>query len=303
MTGGAGFIGRYLIDILLNKKFKVTIFDNFSNCSEDLIVDLLDRGVILKKGNITNFEQISNAIIGHDIVVHLAAKISVEESIKDPETTYKINIEGTENILKAMSKSGIKKLIVASSAAIYEDLKDSQSFHNEESGIHPISPYGKSKLLMEKKIEEYILKNKINCIILRFFNIYGIGQTPEYAGVISKFVTQIKKEKPLNIFGDGLQSRDFVCIHDVVLSINQSIEKIDYKKFEIYNIASGESITINSLAKILLKLFDKKLEIFHDSPRKGDIRNSKASIKKAQSELDYHPKISLEEGLKQFIGE
>jgi UDP-glucose 4-epimerase len=301
VTGGAGFIGKHLTKFLVEKENIVTIFDNFSNSTKDSISYFIDMGVKVVEGDITNVKDLENVTRNQDVIIHLAAKISVEDSIKNPEKTFEINVEGTEYLLMAMSKNNIKNLIVASSAAIYTDLKNSQSFHDEQSIAHPISPYGKSKLKMEKNLETYALKNKINCIILRFFNIYGIGQTTEYAGVISKFVTQIKNEEPLIIFGDGLQTRDFVYIDDVIESIIQSIKKIKLNKFEIYNIGNGESISINSLADILLNLFGKKLEIIHKSLKKGDIRFSKSSIKKAELRLDYHPKISLIEGLKEFM--
>lgn len=301
VTGGAGFIGRHLVKVLINRGDEVTIVDNFSNSSKQEIKDLLDKGANLIEVDITNFEQINKAIRGHEIVIHLAAKISVEDSIKNPEETNRVNIDGTKNIINIMSKSNIKNLIVASSAAVYGDLKDIQSCLDEKSIMNPISPYGKSKLMMEKSIENLIHKSKINCIILRFFNIYGIGQNPEYAGVISKFVTNIKNQQALEIFGDGLQTRDFVSIHDIIESIILAMKKIKQKKFEVYNIASGKTITINSLATTLLEIFDKSLEIIHKPCKVGDIRHSKASISKAQLELGYYPKISLVMGLRQFL--
>ena len=225
MTGGAGFIGRYCVKSFLGKNFEVTIFDNFSNSSKDKIQDLLDAGGNLVRGDITVRSEVSNAISGHDVVVHLAAKINVQDSIANPKLTKSVNVEGTKNLLEACKQNQITNFIAASSAAVYGDCKDSKLHLSENSNINPISPYGESKLEMEKNIRIHSEKHDTNTVILRFFNIYGIGQSPEYAGVITKFLQKIKEGKSLEIYGDGLQTRDFVSIYDVIDSFNDTILK------------------------------------------------------------------------------
>ncbi len=220
MTGGAGFIGRYCVRSFLEKNYQVTIFDNFSNSSEDMISDLLDDGANLIKGDITVQEQVSKAISGHDIVIHLAAKNSVEESIKFPEQTFATNIDGTKNILDSCVKHDIKNIIAASSAAVYDEPENPTLPISESHKTNPSSPYGESKLKMEEYIQSFSKKHNLNSIILRIFNVYGIGQTSEYAGVITKFLQRISKNEPLEIFGNGLQTRDFIAIHDVVNSFS-----------------------------------------------------------------------------------
>ena len=238
MTGGAGFIGRYCVKSFLKKNFEVTIFDNFSNSSENLISDLLEKGAKLVIGDITVHDEVSNAISGHDIVIHLAAKNSVEESIKFPEQTFSTNVDGTKNVLNACVEHGIN-IIAASSAAVYRDPENSNLPISEDVTTNPTSPYGESKVKMEQLIQSFSKEHNLNSIILRIFNVYGKGQSPEYAGVITKFQEKISKNDPLEVFGDGLQTRDFVSIQDVVESIFLAISKIEGKKGLILNIGSG----------------------------------------------------------------
>ena len=173
VTGGAGFIGKHLVRSLLEKGHTITIFDDFSNSSEEAISALIDRGVKVIKGDITVPIEIKNAIKNKEIVIHLAAKTSVSESIKNPLETFQVNVNGTRNVLTACEKNKIQKLIVASSAAVYKECSMEDKL-TEKSQTNPISPYGESKLLMEKESEKNIVGNNINCVILRFFNINGV---------------------------------------------------------------------------------------------------------------------------------
>ncbi len=299
VTGGAGFIGKHLVRSLLKKENKVTIFDNFSNSTKNSLSSLMDMDAKVIEGDITNPLEILNAVKDHDIIIHLAAKISVSESISNPSKTFQVNVDGTRNVLAACEENNVKKLIVASSAAVYGE--GSPNFNlTEESETNPISPYGESKVKMENEIREFASKHDINCIILRFFNIYGIGQTKEYAGVISKFAECIKNNSPITIYGKGDQIRDFISIDDVIKSILQSISNIDNKKCEIINIGTGISTSINELVKIMLKISNKKNEIDHVAPKTGDIQFSKTSVAKAEKYLNFNSKISIEEGIKKY---
>ncbi|MEW6044794.1 MAG: NAD-dependent epimerase/dehydratase family protein [Thermoproteota archaeon] len=289
VTGGAGFVGRHVTDFLVTKGYKVTIFDNFSN--SNFVASFADKDVKIVKGDITDFQKISEAVKDQDVVIHLAAKISVEESIKDPSETFRINVEGTKNVLDACKNHQVKKLIVASSAAVYGDSPPGVKL-NESSKINPISPYGESKAAMEQEIKKFMSEHNIDCVILRFFNIFGPGQSSEYAGVITKFINRIAENKPLQIYGDGMQTRDFVAVQDVVDSVHNAIL---YGKNGTYNIASGKSITINELAEFMISLSGKNLKIEHVAPKKGDIRHSQADITLAKKELRYSPKLGLDE--------
>jgi len=298
VTGGAGFIGRYCVKSFLEKNYEVTIFDNFSNSSEDMISDLLDDGAKLVKGDITVQEQVSNAILGHDVVIHLAAKNSVEDSIKFPKETLMTNVDGTVNVLNACVKHDVKNIVVASSAAVYGKTQNMPISENQKT--NPSSPYGESKLKMEQLIQDFSKKNNLNTIVLRIFNVYGIGQSPEYAGVITKFLEKISKTDPLEIFGDGLQTRDFVSIHDVVESIFCAISKIEGKKGTIFNIGSGKSVSINELAKHMISISNKNLDIKHVE-EKNEIKFSNADISLAKKVLNYNPKIEFKNGINDLM--
>ncbi len=298
MTGGAGFIGRHCVKSFLEKNYQVTIFDNFSNSSEDIISELLDDGAKLIKGDITRRDEVSNAISGHDIVIHLAAKINVEDSIKFPKETLMTNVDGAINVLNACVKHDVKNIIAASSAAVYGETQNLPISENNKT--NPSSLYGESKLKMEEYIQSFSKKHNINSIILRIFNVYGKGQSPEYAGVITKFLNKISKNQPLEIFGDGLQTRDFVSIQDVVESIYCAISKIEGKRGIIFNIGNGKSVSINELAKHMISISNKNLDIKHGE-EKNEIRFSQANISLAKKVLNYNPKTGFEDGIKNLM--
>ena len=296
VTGGAGFIGKYLVKSLLEKGNSVTIFDNFSNSTKESISSLVEMGVKIIEGDITKPLEIINAVKDQEVVIHLAAKISVSESISNPLETYLVNINGTRNVLTACEKNNIKKLIVASSAAVYGEGTPNVKLI-EESDTNPISPYGESKVKMEQEIRKFVSKHDVNCIILRFFNIYGVGQSDEYAGVITKFMERIVHDKPLEIFGDGFQVRDFVAIEDIISSIHNTIS---HNKSGTYNIASGKAITIKNLAEQMILSSEKKLKIHYTTAKKGDIKYSQADISLAKKEIGYSPKFGLDR-IKQLL--
>jgi len=300
VTGGAGFIGRHLVQALVNNG-QVVVFDNLSNSSEGLLKSITDEFYFVK-GDITNYDQISSVVSGVDLVIHLAALISVKDSVNNPEKTKRVNVTGTENLIKACVKNNVKNFIAISSAAVYGDLQTSDISLDEKSKTNPLSPYGQSKLEMENLIKQFSIDNDFNSIILRLFNTYGEGQSSEYSGVISKFAENIRNQESLVIFGDGLQTRDFVSVVDVIDSIKLAMAKISEKRGDIYNIASGKSITIQELAKVMLSISGTNLEIRNVEPKKGEIRYSKASIELAKSQLGYEPTIRLEDGIKNFLG-
>ena len=290
VTGGAGFIGKHLVKYLLEKNYAITIFDNFSNSKKESLSNLVKLGVKIIEGDIRKIEDIQNASINQNVIIHLAAKISVPESIKNPIETFQNNIDGTKNVLIASKRNSVEKIISASSAAVYGVSGPNMKL-TEDIDMKPISPYGESKRRMELKIKEFEIKNGVNCIILRFFNIYGIGQTPEYSGVITKFIERIRENKSLKIFGNGLQTRDFVAIDDVIHSIHNAII---YGKSGTYNIASGNVTTIKEIAELMILMNGKKLDIEYTKEQKGDIKNSHADISLAKKEIKYFPKCKLD---------
>ena len=299
VTGGAGFIGSELVKSFLEKNYAVTVLDSFSNSSKKNIPYLKNKRLEVKKANITNYQLLKKALSGFNLVVHLAAQIDVDESIKKPEYTHQVNVAGTVNLLRACVANKIKNVIAASSAAVYGN-PDHLPL-SENSSTIPLSPYGASKLSMEYYLKAFSYSYDMNCISLRLFNVYGPGQSDAYAGVITKFMNNISKNKPLVIFGDGSNTRDFISIDDAVLSIHKSIKKIKNKKGSVYNIGSGKHITIKKLANLMITLSGKKLKILYHSPRKGDIKHSQTSIKLAKKEIGFSPQTKLEDGLKNLL--
>ena len=297
VTGGAGFIGKHLVKFLIENKNNVSILDNFSNSDKKWISKFKKYQIKIFEGDIRNDEDILKATKDQDVVIHLAAKISVEESIKNPSETFEINVKGTEKVLEICKKNNVKKIIVASSAAVYGEGNEKYKI-TEQTKLNAISPYGESKIEMEKEIIKFCSNNQINYVILRFFNIYGLNQSMEYAGVITKFLEKIKKSENLIIFGDGRQTRDFVAIEDIINSIHNAME---YTENGTFNIASGEKITIKELAKLMILLSNKTLGIEYVKSKKGDIKYSEADIQLAKNYLNYFSKIELKDGIKKLM--
>ena len=299
VTGGGGFVGKYLVKSLLDKGNSVTIYDNFRSSTGDNILSLKRDGATIVKGNITDFESVLKAVKDVEFLIHLAAKISVPDSIKSPELTFAVNVTGSINVLRACVKQNVRNIIAASSAAVYGQPKDLPL--TETSPTSSISPYGESKVTMEKHLRDFSNTYELDSIILRFFNIYGKGQSDTYAGVITKFMNNISDNKPLVIFGDGSNTRDFISIDDVVNSIHNAMENIKGKKGNYYNIATGKSVSIKELAELMLSISGKKLDIKYEPPKKGDIMYSQVSIDLAQKELRFNPKIKLWDGIKKLL--
>ena len=283
ITGGAGFIGTHLCQKLA-QKHDVTIYDNFSNSNQENSLSTT-QNVSIISGDILDYQKLSSAMKNHNIVIHLAAKIDVINSIINPELTFETNVKGTQNVLDSCISNGITKIITTSSAAIYQNI--SKGSITEENKTEPLSPYGKSKLEMEK----IITNSKIDSTILRLFNVYGSNST---SGVIVNFKENIQNNKQLTIFGDGKAIRDFVHVDDVINGIILSISS----KSGIFNIASGNGTSINDLAKLFIHLSEKKSEIIFKPARDNEIIHSVADISLAQKELGFFPQISLNDGLK-----
>ena len=299
MTGGAGFIGTHLCKKLLTQNHDITVYDNFSNSSQENFISTIKNKVTIISNDILDYSKLVSSMQNHDVVIHLAAKISVSDSITNPKSTFDTNVQGTLNVLNSCQQNNITKIIATSTAAVYQNLS-TKTILNETSPVLPSSPYGTSKLEMEKKINDFTSTNKICAIILRLFNVYGYKQSPEYAGVITKFKEKMNDNSPLIIYGDGSAVRDFVHIDDVTDAI---ILAISHLECSTYNIASGTSISISDLAKMMITLSHKEIQILYKPSRPGEILYSAADITLAKTNLGFIPKISLKSGLEQFLSE
>ena len=298
VTGGAGFIGSFLTEHLLQNGHNVTVYDSLVNSSEDNAKRLQKLNANFICGDISDLDNLSKSISGHDVCIHLAAQIDVLESIKNPLNNNTINISGTRNVLNSCVKNNVS-VIAASTAALYEQSKEPLS---ESSSIKPKSPYGESKLAMEQILYDYSKIHHINSLSLRIFNVFGKGQNIKYAGVITKFLENIRNDKNLTIFGDGNATRDFVSVNDVVDAIVLAIKRIEGKRGEIINVGSGNSIKISELAKMMISISGKDSSRIEYKPENNDeIINSKSNISLARKMLEFSPKISLREGLEELI--
>jgi len=300
VTGGAGFIGKYLIKKLQNEH-ELIVYENFSSSSEKDFSNLDKKNITLIKGDMTNFSLLKKSLKDIDLVIHLAAKIDILESIKHPENTHKINVEGSLNMLRACIENNVKNFISASSAAIYGNPLEIPV--SEKTIPNPVSPYGAEKISLEFYAKAFANAYEMNCISLRFFNVYGKGQSNEYAGVITKFIEKINSNQSPIIFGDGENTRDFIHVEDLVDGIIQSISKIEGKKGNVYNLASGKSTSIKDLAALMISISKKDLKMNFIEPRSGDLLHSAASIELAKEDLGFEPKISLEDGLSVLMNE
>jgi len=289
ITGGCGFIGSYLVRRLIDLKniSRIVVLD-IKDCEYENVdfirMDIRDKNIAYIMHNI-------------DIVIHLAALIDVRESVLNPNLYHDINVNGTLNILDSCIKNYVSKIIFTSSAAVYGNPMYLPI--DEKHPLNPLSPYGASKAASELYISAYHYSYNIDAVIFRLFNVYGYGQSSKYAGVIKIFMENALKNRPLEIFGDGFQTRDFIYVEDVIDAIVKSM-KMDID-FNIFNIGSGKSLSINSLAKFFSKILDRELKIIHSKPRKGDIRHSYADIDKAKKILGWFPKTSIEDGLRRML--
>ena len=293
VTGGAGFIGKNLVKFLI-KNNKVTIYDNLENSSKKNIVPLAELGAHFINEDILDYKSLRESCKKHDVVIHLAAKTNIRESVLYPEKVENVNVNGTVNVLKSCIENNIKRMIFTSSAAIYGD---SSITLTENAETKPISSYGTSKLLAENEIKKRA-KNNLNYIILRLFNVYGKRQNNQHSDVISTFVENISKDNPLIIYGNGEHTRDFISINDVIDAFDCAIKM---NSSGTYNIASGKSIPIKELAKMFLYISRKKIEIKYELAKKEDIKYSNADITLAKKELRFNPKVSLKKGLSDLI--
>ena len=297
ITGGAGFIGSHLYQSLKSKGLEVLAIDNFSHaCGHSL-----NKQVIYK--DIRYYNDIAPLIEWCDILVHLGAEINVDKSIKHPEETIDTNVKGTLNCLEAVRKYG-KKMIFASTSEIYGTSKC--QFMDESHPTLPQSPYGASKLAGDALCRAYYETYKTNVMILRNFNIFGPyqnsgeGAGSSYGSVISIFANKALNNEDIIIFGDGEQSRDYMYIDDTVGAYELCINKIDSLVGQCLNMGTGKTITINELAKKIIKITNSVSEIKHIEPRAGEVKRLCCDNRKAQG-LGLVPATNFDLDLQKYI--
>ncbi|MEO9320271.1 MAG: NAD-dependent epimerase/dehydratase family protein [Nitrososphaera sp.] len=298
VTGGAGFIGSHLVRKLIqSRNIQVTVVDNLSNNRQYFTTRPYanEERVSFFDMDIRNMEGVNDVIFNKkiDTCFHLAAKISVAESMLSPFNTIDVNVNGTTSLLNACAQNGVENFVFASSAAVYGEPKTVPV--SEDHVLSPLSPYGASKVAGESLVTSFANSGRIkNAVSLRFFNVYGKGQSSDYAGVITKFIERIGRGLAPVIYGDGQQTRDFVSVHDIVDGLVIAAEE---GCSGIYNLGTGISITLNELASTVLKSLGSTLQPIHEKGRNGDIRDSRANIELILKELEFKPSIPVRQGV------
>lgn len=294
VTGGAGFIGNNIVHLLLNHGHQVKVIDNLHTGKMENLSDIIEQ-IEFENIDIRDYEKLSHSLKNIDGVFHQAALTIVQESFEKEKEYHDVNVQGTENVFKIAKKEGIK-VVYASSSSIYgntEQIPIKENFPRK-----PINPYGKTKLDDELLAEKYCSED-VKIIGLRYFNVYGIGQTGTYAGVITKFLNKLEKSESPIIFGDGSQVRDFVYVKDVALAnlaaMNSSVSE------GFYNIGTGKSVSIFELTEKMISLFKLNLKPLFEKPLEGDVKKSMADITLTKSKLNWNYDTELENGLKSFV--
>jgi UDP-glucose 4-epimerase len=303
VTGAAGFIGSHTCDLLLAAGHEVVGVDNLRTGKRDNLAAALRHSRFKFCEEDASVRGAIDALcerVGPDAIVHLAALVSVPESISDPAANFRLNVEMTQHVIEAARRQGVRRIVFASSAAIYGDNPELPL--TERSEPRPISPYGGAKLASEALLFGHGAAFGITVRCLRYFNVYGPRQDPKspYSGVISIFADRLKAGAPMRILGDGQQTRDFVSVFDVARA-NLLAATSGAVRSGAVNICTGTPTSLNELAKILRGAFPNSPDAEYGPPRAGDIRHSLGSPARAAEELGWKPEIALEPGLMQWL--
>ena len=298
VTGGAGFIGSNLARGLLERGDDVRVLDNFSTGNRANISGI---DVEIVEGELRSYERVHNAVRTTEVVYHLGALGSVPRSVQDPLTSSAVNVEGTLNVLLAARDEGVRRVVFSSSTSVYGSTRQLPT--REDSPPDPISPYGVAKLAAERYCISFSrVYESFESVVLRYFNVFGPRQSPfsQYAAVVPRFVTAIDAGRPVEIHGDGEQSRDFTYVGNVVDATVRAGDAAGASG-EIFNVAAGSPASVNLIADTIGEILGKPVERRHLPSRAGDIRNSWADLSKSERMLGYAPKIALDDGLRRTV--
>ena len=294
VTGGAGFIGSHLTKNLVERGNEVIVIDNL-NTGKKQNIEKISKKIDFFEVDIRDFNAIEDILKNVDGIFHEAALASVQDSFRIPDEFFDVNVNGTENIFKIAKKLGIK-VVYASSSSVYGNPISIPIKEND--GKNPFNPYAKTKLEDDKLAEKYA-RNGLKVIGLRYFNVFGSGQSKEYAGVIKLFLERIQQGLPPLINGDGLQVRDFVYVDDVVNANMLAMES--NVNGEFFNIGTNSVVSVLDLATMIIKFSGLKLKPIHRPPVPGDVKATQADITKAKMMLKWKPTTSIENWLKSTV--
>jgi UDP-glucose 4-epimerase len=299
VTGGAGFIGSHIAHRLVEAGHEVVVLDNLFSGSRDNLAAIEDR-VRFVEGDVRNLATVEQCAAGCEVIFHEAAIVSVPLSVERPQESHDVNIQGTLNVLQAARTARTRRVVFASSAAIYGEeptLPKVETMRPE-----PMSPYGVEKIAGEHYLATWSKLFAVETVALRYFNVFGPRQDPRspYSGVISIFVDRILSGRPVTFYGDGLQCRDFVYVDNVV-DANMLAATRDGVSGRVYNVACGKRTTLVELASLIERAAGRSVERTFAEPRAGDIKESVADVRRAQAELGYTPVVDVEDGLKRLV--
>ena len=308
VTGGAGFIGSSLVEVLLGKGHRVTVLDNFSTGKRENLADFAaERDFRLIEGDIRDPETCRKAAEGQDYVLHEAAIGSGPRSINDPLTSFAVNISGFANMMIAARDAGVKRFVYASSSSVYGS-DDSPVKHEEKIGV-PLSPYAITKQTNELTARNFAALYGLETVGLRYFNIFGRRQDPDgaYAAVIPKFIMSLMRHEAPVIYGDGSSSRDFTYVDNAVEANLLALSAGPRAVNGCYNVACGARTTLNELFVLLREILSEYdpavagIEAVHGEPRSGDIPHSLADLSLVSESLGYRPKWQVRSGLRESV--
>lgn len=300
VTGGAGFIGSHLVETLVARGDQVRVLDNFSTGKRSNLASVADQVEIIE-GDLRNPDDLQAALNGVELVFHLAALVSLPQSLEEPEECFAVNVQSVLDLMAAARKVGVGRVVLASSAAVYGAQSDMPL--NESMPCELLSPYAASKQFNESLAALYTNSFGLETVALRYFNVYGPRQSPDsdYAAVIPKFVERLSKAQPAIVFGDGQQSRDFVHVSDV-LRANLLAAEAPEAPGRAINICSGKEHSLLDLLSVLKGIFPDAPEAEFAEARLGDVLRSLGDASLAASLLGFEAQIDLETGLKMNIG-
>lgn len=298
VTGGSGFIGSNLTEAL-SVNHDVTIIDNISTGRRENLDGLLDLdNVTFVEGSITDLDLLLDVFRNKDGIFHQGAIPSVPRSVADPIATNQAGIDGTLNVLVAANECGVRKVVYASSSSVYGD---TPTLPKHEAMIpNPMSPYAVTKISGEYYCSVFSRLYDLQTVCLRYFNVFGPRQDPAstYAAVIPKFVNRLLAGEAPIIYGDGEQTRDFTYIKNV---IQANVKAMESDVSGVFNIACGDRISLNDLARTIMEILDIEIEPVYEAPRPGDVRDSLADISAARSAIGYEPEYTMKQGLEETI--
>jgi nucleoside-diphosphate-sugar epimerase len=295
VTGGGGFIGSALVRALLARGAKVRVLDNFATGNRANLLEVADE-VEIVEGELRSYERVHAGMRGIELVFHQAALPSVPRSVQDPLTTSAVNVDGTLNVLLAARDEGVRRLIFASSSSVYGE--EGELPRRESQRANPMSPYAVSKLAAERYCISFSRIYGLETISLRYFNVFGPRQDPhsQYAAVVPRFISAVAAGRPVLIYGDGDQVRDFTFVSNVV-DANLAAAQAPDASGNVINVATGRRTTVNELADLIGEVLGRPVARNHESSRTGDVKASWADIAAGQELLGWEPSVDLREGL------